>query len=251
MWNRIKSIVTATKNDRRVYKDDSFILSYPKSGNTWVRFILANLIYGNKNQIDFHSAKDFIPELEVHIEEAKNLKRPRILKSHSVYDPKFRNVIYIVRDVRDVYISYYHYMKKKLDPNVSIEDFIKSLEDTNKSWSFHVRTWLKNKPENFLIVKYEDLLDDTANQVKRMISFLNLKYSDDEIKLAIEKSSLKSMKAIEQKFGRPFLSEEDRKRSTAFVRKGEKEQWKEELSTDIIKLLENNNSELLSKFNYL
>jgi hypothetical protein len=35
-------------NNYTVYPDDTFLVSYPKSGNTWVRFLLANLIHPNE-----------------------------------------------------------------------------------------------------------------------------------------------------------------------------------------------------------
>ena len=34
--------------DLAVYADDTFVVSYPRSGNTWTRFLVANLVYTDK-----------------------------------------------------------------------------------------------------------------------------------------------------------------------------------------------------------
>ena len=40
------------------------------------------------------------------------LPRPRVLKSHESFQPHYPSVIYIVRDPRDVAVSYYHHAMK-------------------------------------------------------------------------------------------------------------------------------------------
>ena len=47
----------------RVYPDDVFIVSYPKSGNTWTRFLIANLVYPEKNP-DFSNINALLPDPE-------------------------------------------------------------------------------------------------------------------------------------------------------------------------------------------
>lgn len=246
-----KRIFNKKKNRARIYKDDTFIVSFPKSGNTWVRFILANLIYSKEEKITFHTAKKFIPDYEVHLEDLKKLKRPRIIKSHSDFNSKFNKVIYILRDVRDVYISYYHYKKKQLPDNTTLNSYIRTKEDNNKGWNYHVNSWIKNKSSNILIIKYEDLLDDTFGEIKKVVDFMSLSYSDEQISEAISKSTFESMKLIEKDYGRPFLTKEAKEKSTQFVRKGEKEQWKNVLCPSDNDYLIKLNKELMELFNYI
>jgi hypothetical protein len=55
-----------------------------------------------------------------------HIPRPRIIKSHDCFDPRFPRVIYIVRDLRDVVLSQYHYHRKlkKIADDSPIETFV-------------------------------------------------------------------------------------------------------------------------------
>jgi len=83
-----------------VFPDDTFLVSYPKSGNTWVRFLLANLLHPNET-VGFANINRLLPAPGVLSKRfLRSLPRPRILKSHETFDVRFRKVIYLVRDPR-------------------------------------------------------------------------------------------------------------------------------------------------------
>src|SRR5438874_11935634 len=108
-----------------VYPDDVFLVSYPKSGNTWVRFLIANLI--SDIPVTFLNIEQRIPSIYILPDRAlRAMPKPRVLKSHECFVPRYRNVIYIVRDPRDVAVSYYHYNLKKrvLPPDCSLDENI-------------------------------------------------------------------------------------------------------------------------------
>jgi tetratricopeptide (TPR) repeat protein len=86
-----------------LYPDDIFITSYPKSGNTWLRFLLANLLKQQDEEIDFHTVHNYVPEVGKQEEIIKTLRRPRVMKSHAPYISEYPKVIYLIRDGRDVY----------------------------------------------------------------------------------------------------------------------------------------------------
>src|SRR5579864_3903338 len=103
-----------------VFPDDTFLVSYPKSGNTWTRFLIANLVYPEKHP-DFSNINELIPDPEaLSKRHLGQLPRPRILKSHQYFDPRYERVICIVRDPRDVVLSEYHFQIKR---RVLAEDF--------------------------------------------------------------------------------------------------------------------------------
>ncbi len=85
-----------------VYPDDTFIVSYPRSGNTWARFLVANPVYAEQ-PVTFANIERLIPDCEAMASRyVKRVPRPRIIKSHEYFDPRYKRVIYIVRDPRDV-----------------------------------------------------------------------------------------------------------------------------------------------------
>ena len=211
----------------QIYSDDCFLVSYPKSGNTWMRFLLANLLKTEDPgtpEIDFHSAVDYVPEYEVHTQSLDSAPRPRMLKSHAPFDPSFPKVAYLVRDPRDVYVSYFHYMRKRLPQGTSFGGFLR-LEDLHPChWHEHVAGWI-DQP-NVQLIRYEDMLADTRAQLRKFIDFWGGRtFSDEQIDRAVEASSFERMKALEKQNGRPFKDEVHQQRSTTFMRKGQSGDW--------------------------
>src|SRR6201987_839110 len=109
-----------------VYPDDVFLVSYPRSGNTWTRFLLGNLIHQDE-PVTFSNIESRIPEIYFNPDRAlRALPRPRMLKSHECFQPQYPHVIYIVRDPRDVAISFYHHNVKagNIPDDYSITSFV-------------------------------------------------------------------------------------------------------------------------------
>ena len=115
------------------YDDDVWIVSYPKSGNTWTRFLIGNLVAGGK-VVDWSNIERIVPDIYINRDPLlKDLPRPRYFKSHEGYRPDYRRVIFIVRDPRDVAVSYYHFARKAkhLSVDASMDEFMaKFLEYT-------------------------------------------------------------------------------------------------------------------------
>ncbi len=68
----IKRLINTTKRvlghtspgrDFEVFDDDTFIVSFPKSGNTWTRFLIANLLHPEE-PANFGNIDRLIPESE-------------------------------------------------------------------------------------------------------------------------------------------------------------------------------------------
>src|SRR5438046_5865734 len=85
-----------------VYADDTFLVSYPRSGNTWTRFLIANLLHP-EIEVGFANIESLVPDTAaLSSRTLKRVSRPRVLKSHQYFDPRYTNVVYVVRDPRDV-----------------------------------------------------------------------------------------------------------------------------------------------------
>jgi hypothetical protein len=206
--------------------DDVFLVSYPRSGSTWVRFLFANILsFEKRTPIDFFSVHRIVPDAEIreHREIARGLASPRIVKSHKAYTPDYPRVIYLLRDGRDVYVSYYDFLSKQGRFEGGFAEFVTSGDLPAGHWHDHVRSWLGPEDQgDLLLVRYEDLLKDVRRETERMVRFVGLATAPGQLDYAVEKSSFLEMRRIEEEQGRPYGDSEYR-----FVRRGVSGSWRD------------------------
>lgn len=225
---RISRIRAPKNSELAIFDDDVFLVSYPKSGNTWMRFLVANLI--RKPQypaIDFYNVHDYCPEWENLSGKIQDKKNPyKIFKSHQPYNDLFGKVVYIVRDPRDMYISYCHYMLPSLKEKWDLAQFIEKFDSPYGRWSTHVASWVNSEKGNssdFCLIKYEDMLTNPVENLRKVAEFIGLPVCDEELKSAVGHSSFNNMKDIEKKKGRKH----SRQDNITFVRKGAAGEWRD------------------------
>lgn len=236
--------------DVEVLPGDIFIVSYPKSGNTWTRFLLGNLIYENE-PITFANVEDRVPSLYLY--SSRKLKKlPRILKSHDCFDPRYKTVIYIVRDPRDVLVSAYHYALKLniLQENQPIEDLLPGLLDGTfrsgnlvdprwGSWHDNVASWLAMRHNRkFLLLRYEDMLENTERELVKVAEFLEIPSTPARLARAVKLSSAEHMRELEKKQSSGWTLTKNTRSDIAFVRKARSGGWESELSSAAVKKIE-------------
>jgi hypothetical protein len=213
------------RQNRQIFENEIFLVSYPKSGNTWVRFFIANLFKSESVEIiNFHNVHIYCPEWESNLEIKRNKNIPIVWKSHQQFNRSFSRVIYIVRDARDVYVSYYHYLKAKLPTEYTFKDFLENYKYPYSRWSNHVNSWLQEKsedPKNFLIIRYEDLLENPLDNFSKIVKFIDLDIERSQLEKAIHNSSFKQMQNIEQNYGRKYNNDGVER----FVRQGSPGEW--------------------------
>jgi hypothetical protein len=221
-----------------VFPDDTFLVSYPKSGNTWVRFLLANLLYPDET-VGFANINRLLPAPGVSSKRfLRKLPRPRILKSHEPFDVRFRKVIYLVRDPRDVAISEYHFDLKKgyIEPGVSLEQFVDRFiaGETSGygSWWEHAASWIAARHGNsaFLVVRYEDLLADSVGETGKIAEFLGIQAGLERLQTAVERSSADRMRKLEKQQADQWTGTKNTRKDIPFVRAATSGGWKETLS---------------------
>ncbi|NIM10842.1 MAG: hypothetical protein GTO45_02530 [Candidatus Aminicenantes bacterium] len=203
--------------------DDIFLVSYPKSGNTWARFLICNYLTGGK--CDFLKVFDMIPDLHMNPELSLKYVKPRIFKSHLPYQPNYKNVIYLARDGRDVAVSYYfQYIKhKRIDRNTLFSEFLNEFNSGNLPfglWSTHVTSWLNHKTERFLVIRFEDMLIDPKKELEKILQHLGIEIIPQKLDIAVDASSFDKMFKLEheQHFLVPSLANSNP--DIHFVRKG-------------------------------
>jgi hypothetical protein len=173
--------------------DDVFLVSFPRSGNTWLRYMLT-LLHPGLRETDSRDIHWVIPNLD----QAPDLKAtpiPRVIKSHSLFNPRYPRVIYLLRDGRDATHSYYLFCRKEYGYEGSFEMFLEQRPFFRWKWHEHVESWLSGSHETpLLVVRYEDMLVDVEKQLRRVLDFLGWKPADGEIRQAVQGTQIERMR---------------------------------------------------------
>ena len=224
-----------------VRPDDLFIVSYPRSGNTWTRFLIGNLIYQDE-PVTFANVENRIPSIYM-FSDRKLRRLPRVLKSHDCFDPRYRNVIYIVRDPRDVTVSAYHYSIKVriLPDSCPIEEFVPLFMSGNfgsglladprwGNWYDNVASWLAMRHNRrFLLLRYEDILEDPSCELAKVAGFLNIATTPERLSRAVELSSAERMRELEGSQATEWQLTKGTRQDKKFVRTAKAGGWRDEL----------------------
>lgn len=170
-----------------------YIVSYPKTGRTWLRLLIGK-VYCEKYNLSDKDAihlKEIsrqygpIPIMLTHDNSSWNKK---LLKFYQMPTNKNKfigaKVIFLIRDVRDTLVSCY-FQASKRDNNFkgSLSDFIKSESfGIIKILTFY-NIWYENrkKPKDFLLLRYEDIHKNPHNTLIKTLNFIGLKNVKKEI----------------------------------------------------------------------
>lgn len=273
-----------------------WIASYPKSGNTWFRVFLSNLLSSTKNPININELDrtpiassrylfdkySGIDSSDLTFDEI-NRFRPEVyrqisdesgdvvfLKVHDSWSLNCENrplfpkeitkaVIYIVRNPLDVAVSLSHHNGKEIESTIRIMNDINynlcsntrklnnQLHQHLSSWSNHVSSWIEKSNLPVYIIRYEDMIDKPLEVFMKAIGFLDMKYSQEAIAIAIQNSSFKKLRQQEENDG--FV--ERSSKSEYFFRKGIVGDWKQSLSKSQASSLIRENFMMMKKIGYL
>jgi len=203
---------------RKLALCDAVIVSFGKSGRTWLRVMLSRF-YKTKHGLASDQLLDFD---NLH---KQNPAIPKLFFTHDNYlkdytghaDSKVdyygHKVILLARDPRDVAVSQFFQWKFRMRPakkklnrypphgaDISLFEFVMNEDAGLPKIIAFLNLWARemDKLDDFLLVRYEDMRADTAGQLKRITEFLGTPGTDREIQDAVDYASVENMRRLEQ-----------------------------------------------------
>ena len=263
-----------------------WLASYPKSGNTLLRSFLSTYFFSKDGNFNFDLLRNIkqypnnklFLELGVDIsnrhEIAKNhLNAQKLInqnkksfqfwKTHSSFVKmdgysftdlnNTLGVIYIVRDPRDVVISYAHHNNQTIEQTLKMinQNYILGAEIKDRipiylgSWSYNYNSWKVFKNINkYLLIKYEELILNDEKYFEKILLFIkniskmDFDISEKKIKKVLEEIKFEKLKKLEKEKGFHESKKDDKGNTINFFRSGKTKQWKNNLDLKTKNMIE-------------
>ena len=230
-----------------------WIGSYPKSGNTWVRILLSSLL-----------GEASVPEETTSYppQDADPATTARILRTHEAWrDRPARAALYIARDPRDVAVTFAAYQHRTLDEVIDQMNFAGHYIGPSagqpgpriEPWSSHVNSWLDHGQLPVHLIRYEDLLRDTAGELVRAMAFMGAEDLDEQnVARAVRYADFAELRRQEQARGfhqRSRVQEIGAREGSPMTR-GRSGDWRQYLSVRQVRRLENAHAATMLRLGY-
>ena len=196
--------------------------------------MLAHLVLGREPNFD--DVFSHIPPVGRHRRAPRVLPDGgRLIKSHErralPHAPCYRKAVYLVRDGRDVSVSYYEWYLRNGLYEGGFEGFLPLFLagrlDGFGAWHEHVRSWLTSAPARanaLLVVRYEDLLARPAEGLAEIAEFVGLDPSREQVEEAVSRSTLDRTRGRPQRARHP--PSRDARGGTPDIARGSSGQWR-------------------------
>jgi hypothetical protein len=198
----------------------AYLCSYPKTGRTWFRFMLStyiDLALECGIGVDLTSMFSVLPNLSTHrlrgISKFRlrgDARAPLVLASHLPYEPYLfevdNDVVFILRDVRDVVVSsYFHATRQRRQAERYHGEIDEFIADPHKGVSRFVRyhnSWANALTRHrALVLTYEGMKSDPVSTLASAARFLDLPIVDTAVATAVKRADFSRMQALEQRSG--------------------------------------------------
>lgn len=198
---------------------DAVLVSYPKSGRTWFRFILSSYLaraFDLGFAPDLHSMFRVMPNFDM--DPVRGLpafafgrhqpRPPLVAVSHLPCSrQRFRSfpAVLMVRDPRDVMVSsYFHATRHKHRFHGEMSEFLSDPQQGIASLTRYLNGWSAGlRQRRHIVVSYEDLSRDPQGTTAQVLAFLQIDPRPDLVAQAVEAASFRNMQELEQVAGLP------------------------------------------------
>ncbi len=223
--------------------DDVLIVGYPRSGNTWLAFMIANAL-ATEGGVTLPELDRVIPDVNTEyfwgkrsIKSYSRLRSPRFFRIHALYDSAFPRVVYVLRDPRDTLVSQYHLLRfERGEVGATLREFLLDHSRFPSEWDAHVSGWALRDDPRILVVRYEEMHAHPERALAQVLEFAGVPQSEDTVSRAAAASRFDRMRALDdssrRELGEPAAEDEKR------VRRGKIGGWREEIDLDIVAGLE-------------
>ncbi|MFW5983048.1 MAG: sulfotransferase domain-containing protein [bacterium] len=198
-----------------IKKDDIFLVSYPKSGNTRFRLAIAKYIELKgeipNNEFNYEFVNNSMPELgKGNINSARKILKnnsrlaqfPLFIKSHlpfsslKYFHNKNRNIL-IERLAPETMMSYYDYAKARGFINqLNFSDFLRNKKMGIKAHVKFINSWL---PKTHVSIDYEELIHNDEDVILNALEKLNVKFDKGVMSEAIVQTRREKATKFENK----------------------------------------------------
>jgi Sulfotransferase domain len=169
------------------------VVSFPKSGRTWLHVMLARLALGA--QVPF--ALDVPGVLFTH----DDADKPALPLRDDFQRYADRKVVLLVRDPRDILVSYFaHRTRRDRTYDGTLSAFVREPGYGAERIMAFLAAWWRHRtvPRDFLLMRYEDLHAEPCKELERLARFLRLPDGQAEIQDAAAFAAFDRMAQMER-----------------------------------------------------
>ncbi|HEX6131502.1 MAG TPA: sulfotransferase domain-containing protein [Actinomycetota bacterium] len=185
---------------RGLRPEDALLVSYPRSGTTWLRFLLTEALTGET--ADFHPDRQAVRYVGEHADAPAILPSGgRLIFSHERPSRDRRTVLYIVRDPRAVALSEWRWLRRRglADPTFDrfLDRFVRGRSNPWGAWADHVDRWTvaseAARAGRLTLTRFEDLRADTAATLAGLVASLGATVDAGRLREVVAANSLERM----------------------------------------------------------